>query len=113
MRALAGLTLGGVPAVAMAYLSEEMHAKAIGLAMGLYISGNSLGGMSGRLVTGAVTDFSSWRVAIMPSACWPCSQPLRSGTACRHRPTSRRTHYAGAKSRRPSSTTSHSPFNRQ
>ena len=64
MRALAGLTLGGVPAVAMAYLSEEMHAKAIGLAMGLYISGNALGGMSGRLVTGAVTDLSSWRVAI-------------------------------------------------
>jgi YNFM family putative membrane transporter len=56
MRALAGLTLGGVPAGAMAYLSEEMHAKAIGLAMGLYISGNALGGMSGRLVTGAVTD---------------------------------------------------------
>jgi YNFM family putative membrane transporter len=64
MRALAGLTLGGVPAVAMAYLSEEMHAKAIGLAMGLYISGNALGGMSGRLVTGALTDLSSWRVAI-------------------------------------------------
>ena len=64
MRALAGLTSGGVPAVAMAYLSEEMHPKAIGLAMGLYISGNALGGMSGRLVTGALTDLSSWRIAI-------------------------------------------------
>jgi MFS transporter, YNFM family, putative membrane transport protein len=64
MRTLAGLTLGGVPAVAMAYLSEKMHAKAIGLAMGLYMSGNALSGMSGRLVTGAVTDLSSWRVAI-------------------------------------------------
>jgi YNFM family putative membrane transporter len=48
----------------MAYLSEEMHAKALGLAMGLYISGNAIGGMTGRLVTGAVTDISSWRVAI-------------------------------------------------
>jgi MFS transporter, YNFM family, putative membrane transport protein len=64
LRALAGLTLSGVPAVAMAYLSEEMHAKALALAMGLYISGNALGGMAGRLVTGAVTDFYSWRVAI-------------------------------------------------
>ena len=64
LRALAGLTLSGVPAVAMAYLSEEMDAKAIGLAMGLYISGNALGGMAGRLVTGAMTDLSSWRVAI-------------------------------------------------
>jgi len=64
LRAMAGLTLSGVPAVAMAYLSEEMQAKALGLAMGLYISGNALGGMTGRLVTGAVTDFFSWRVAI-------------------------------------------------
>ena len=64
LRALAGLTLSGVPAVAMAYLSEEMHAKTLGLAMGLYISGNALGGMTGRLVTGAVTDFVSWRAAI-------------------------------------------------
>ena len=64
LRALAGLMLSGVPAVAMAYLSEEMHAKAIGLAMGLYISGNALGGMAGRLVTGAVTEFLSWRAAI-------------------------------------------------
>src|ERR1700738_3658911 len=63
MRTLAGLTLRGVRAVAMAYFSEEMHAKAIGLAMGLYISGNALGGMSGRLVTGAVTELSSWRGA--------------------------------------------------
>jgi predicted MFS family arabinose efflux permease len=48
----------------MAYLSEEIHAKAIGLAMGLYISGNALSGMSGRLVTRAVADLSSWWVAI-------------------------------------------------
>jgi YNFM family putative membrane transporter len=40
LRTLAGLTLSGVPAVARAYLSEEMDAKAIGLAMGLYVSGN-------------------------------------------------------------------------
>src|SRR3982750_191272 len=65
LRALARLTLSGVPAVAMAYLGEEMEAKAIGLAMGLYISGNALGGMAGRLVTGALSDFASWRVAVL------------------------------------------------
>ena len=32
--------------------------------MGLYISGNSIGGMSGRLVTGVLTDFFSWRVSL-------------------------------------------------
>ncbi len=32
--------------------------------MGLYISGNSIGGMSGRLLTGVFTDFFGWRVAL-------------------------------------------------
>ena len=49
LRALTGLALSGVPAVAMAYLVEEMDRPAIGLAMGLYIAGNTLGGMGGRL----------------------------------------------------------------
>ena len=35
LRALTGLALSGVPAVAMAYLAEEMDRSAIGLAMGL------------------------------------------------------------------------------
>jgi YNFM family putative membrane transporter len=48
----------------MAYLSEEMHLGSIGLAMGLYISGTALGGMSGRLITGVLTDLFSWRVAL-------------------------------------------------
>ncbi|ACL56510.1 MFS transporter [Methylobacterium nodulans] len=64
VRALAGLAMSGVPAVAMAYLSEEMHGRAIGLAMGLLISGNSLGGMTGRLLSGALTDLVGWRAAL-------------------------------------------------
>jgi YNFM family putative membrane transporter len=63
-RALAGFTISGFPAVAMAYVSEEIHPKAGGLAMGLYIGGNAFGGMSGRLVTGVLTDLLSWRWAI-------------------------------------------------
>jgi len=47
LRALTGLALSGVPAVAMAYLVEEMDRSAIGLAMGLYIAGNTLGGLGG------------------------------------------------------------------
>lgn len=49
MRALTGLALSGVAAVGMTYLSEEMHPGIVAFAMGLYISGNSIGGMSGRL----------------------------------------------------------------
>jgi YNFM family putative membrane transporter len=64
LRALEGLALGGVPAVAMAYLAEEIEPAGLGTAMGLYIGGNALGGMAGRVVTGLVTDVANWRVAL-------------------------------------------------
>ncbi|CAM3311338.1 MFS transporter [Yersinia entomophaga] len=64
MRALIGLSLSGVAAVAMTYLSEEIHPSFVALSMGLYISGNSIGGMSGRLIAGVLSDFFSWRVAL-------------------------------------------------
>ena len=64
-RILQGITLAGLPAVAMAYLGEEIEPKSLGMAMGLYISGNSLGGMGGRIISGILTDFFSWHVAIM------------------------------------------------
>ncbi len=64
LRGLMGLTLSGLPAVAMAYVAEEMHPKAAGLAMGLYIGGSAIGGLSGRLLAGALADFFSWRAAL-------------------------------------------------
>jgi YNFM family putative membrane transporter len=64
LRALAGLTLSGLPAVAMAYLGDEMATQALGFAMGLYIAGSTLGGMSGRLVVAALSDLVGWRPAI-------------------------------------------------
>ncbi|HEY2019603.1 MFS transporter [Paraburkholderia sp.] len=64
LRFLEGLALGGVPAVAMAYLAEEVHPDGLGLAMGLYVGGTAIGGMAGRVITGVVADLFSWRVAI-------------------------------------------------
>ncbi len=64
VRALMGLSLSGVPAVAMAYVSEEMHADSVGLAMGLFIGGSAVGGMGGRLLTGVFTDLLGWRIAV-------------------------------------------------
>lgn len=69
MRALTGLSLSGVAAVGMTYLSEEIHPSMVAFSMGLYISGNSIGGMSGRLLSGVITDFSSWRIAVMAIGC--------------------------------------------
>lgn len=64
MRGLLGVVLAGLPAVAMAYLSEEMEPASLGFSMGLYISGSALGGMLGRVVASLLTDAFSWRFAI-------------------------------------------------
>ncbi len=73
MRALIGLSLSGVAAVGMTYLSEEIHPSFVAFSMGLYISGNSIGGMSGRLISGVFTDFSTgellWRQSVVSR--WP------------------------------------------
>ncbi|MBC6459201.1 MFS transporter [Actinomadura sp. HBU206391] len=61
LRATQGVALAGVPAVAMAYLADEVHRDALGGAMGLYIAGNTVGGLLGRLVPGLVTDVAGWR----------------------------------------------------
>jgi YNFM family putative membrane transporter len=63
-RSLVGIALGGVPAVAMAYAAEEARAGSSGFAMGLYIGGTALGGMAGRVITGVVAGFLSWRAAV-------------------------------------------------
>ncbi len=63
LRALQGFFLGGLPAVAIAWFGDEFSKKALLLAVGFYISGNSLGGVSGRLFGGLVADLSSWQQA--------------------------------------------------
>ncbi|MDK4740793.1 MFS transporter [Rhizobium sp. CNPSo 3464] len=63
-RALEGFLLGGVPAVAMTYLAEEIDPRGLGGAMGLYIAGNAFGGMAGRVVTGTIAEFFTWRPAL-------------------------------------------------
>jgi len=76
MRALMGLSLSGVAAVGMTYLSEEMDARVVAFSMGLYISGNSIGGMSGRLLSGVLTDLFSWRIAVAVIGCFSLASAL-------------------------------------
>lgn len=63
-RTLTGLALSGVPAVALTYVGEEVDAGSIGLAVGLHIGGNVVGGMTGRLSSGVLADHFGWRAAI-------------------------------------------------
>jgi YNFM family putative membrane transporter len=69
-----GIILAGVPAVAMAYLNEETEPNALGAAMGLYIAGNGMGGMSGRILTAWFTDLMGWQWALITMAllCFVC-----------------------------------------
>ncbi|SEM27402.1 MFS transporter, YNFM family, putative membrane transport protein [Pseudoxanthomonas sp. GM95] len=64
VRALSGIALGGVPAVAMVYLAEELPAHKLGAATGLYVGGNAFGGMMGRIGMSVLTDHFDWRTAL-------------------------------------------------
>ena len=68
VRALQGAVLAGSPAVAMAWLSEELDEDILPRAMGLYIAGNTLGGIAGRLIPTGLLDFTGWRGALLGSA---------------------------------------------
>jgi YNFM family putative membrane transporter len=63
LRMLEGMALGGVPAIAIAYLNEEVHRAHAALAAGSYVAGTTLGGLAGRLVAGPVSDLWGWRAA--------------------------------------------------
>ncbi|MEU9404811.1 MFS transporter [Streptomyces sp. NPDC048281] len=64
LRGVQGAALAGLPASAQAYLAEEVRPKALVTAIGLFVAGNSVGGMSGRVITGWVAQEWGWRVAV-------------------------------------------------
>lgn len=64
LRGLEGVALAGLPAVAMAYLREEVHRERHPRAAGLYVGGTAIGGLAGRLVAGGLADLGDWRLAV-------------------------------------------------
>ncbi|RKT83316.1 MFS transporter, YNFM family, putative membrane transport protein [Saccharopolyspora antimicrobica] len=74
VRLLQGIAIAGLAAVATAYLAEETGGKNLGAAMGLYVAGTTIGGMTGRLLGGVVGDFAGWQggvlaVALLAAVC--------------------------------------------
>jgi MFS transporter, YNFM family, putative membrane transport protein len=65
LRLLEGIAISGVPAVAMAYIGEEVAPQALGFSMGLYVAGTALGGMCGRLLVGVVAEAAGWRAGLL------------------------------------------------
>ncbi|MGP5076738.1 MFS transporter [Brachybacterium alimentarium] len=64
LRFLEGVALGGVPALAMAYLSEEVDEQARTIAAGWFVAGTTVGGLLGRVVATPIADALSWRAGM-------------------------------------------------
>jgi len=60
-RAVQGLVLPPIFAVTVAYIGDEWPHHEATTAAGIYSSGSSIGGFSGRLFTGVLADLVSWR----------------------------------------------------
>ena len=80
LRTLQGIALAGLPAVGMAYLAEEVDPRSLGFAMGLYVAGNGIGGLAGRLVASLVADAAGWRwaLAVIGIASVACALAFRA-----------------------------------
>lgn len=64
LRLLEGVALGAIPAVALAFLSEEVTARSTAAAAGSYIAGTTVGGLLGRVVSGIVGEPAGWRAGM-------------------------------------------------
>jgi YNFM family putative membrane transporter len=72
LRFFFGCCLSAWPATALAYLAEEIDVKDLGRAVGLYIAGNAMGGMSGRLLGLMLSQWVHWRwsFAVLGGLCF-------------------------------------------
>ena len=63
LSAAKGFLLSGATSVSLAYISEEVLPQNKGKITGLYIAGNALGGMAGRVISSYISEEYSWRIA--------------------------------------------------
>ncbi|CAL4324881.1 Inner membrane transport protein YnfM [Buchnera aphidicola (Periphyllus testudinaceus)] len=69
IRALIGLSLSGVTSIVIIYLSEEMDSEILPFCIGLYISGNTIGGFSGRVFSNIIARVLSWNLVFLVIGC--------------------------------------------
>lgn len=68
VRVLEGVALGGIPGIAVAYLSEEVAPLHAAVAAGTYVAGTTIGGLIGRLVAAPIADATNWRFGVFSAA---------------------------------------------
>jgi predicted MFS family arabinose efflux permease len=64
LRVAEGFALGGLPALAIAYLQEEIEPRHAAIAAGTYVAGTTVGGLLGRIVAAPVAAWLGWRWGI-------------------------------------------------
>jgi predicted MFS family arabinose efflux permease len=62
LRLLEGIAIAGVPAIAVTLLAESVSPRALGAAVGSFITGNTLGGLSSRMISATVSDHFGWQL---------------------------------------------------
>lgn len=67
-RVLQGLALGGLPAVAIAWMGDEFSPQAMTRAVGLYIAANTLGGIGGRILGGVIGEWQGVQASFVSVA---------------------------------------------
>jgi len=68
LRGISGAALGAVPALAMAHLVAQATPGRVSAIGGLYIAGTTIGGLTGRVLTGAVAGAAGWRWGLATTA---------------------------------------------
>ncbi|SHJ90702.1 MFS transporter [Halomonas caseinilytica] len=69
LRAVQGFVLGGLPAVAIAWMGDEFEKPALLSAVGLYIGANTLGGIGGRVIGGTVAEVGGISASFLTVGC--------------------------------------------
>lgn len=65
LRFAEGAALGGIPAIALVYLNEELHRLHAAVGAGTYVAGTTIGGLTGRVVAGITADLLDWRAGVL------------------------------------------------
>lgn len=86
-RALQGLLLPPIFAVAVAYVGEEWPAREVAPVLGVYTAGSVLGGFLGRFIAGLAAEHFGWRGAFLVLAAVELAGAL---VAARYLPPERR-----------------------
>ena len=64
-RFLQGIMVPGIIAVVITYIGEEWPPDRVAFIMSIYVSGTALGGFIGRVSSGILADWFSWRVSFL------------------------------------------------